>query len=381
MNKIILTSFSYASNLMFFNGLMVLLTIFGYSSLAAEVGLTYSLIASVNLIFSYNLKNQILLDGNKSLASEVFNFRIFLSLIVFILLFLILANYNLNLFSEILIIFISIIIFQNWLIEIFLILQEVEKKHKFFKIYNFYNFANFILLIINLYIFQNEYLIEILFYIIIANFFIIIKNNQNYKLIKYNFFKLFNKMSKVFALTSSISVILSVLFWRVFIFFNFSKEIAGILFSSFAIGSFIGTIFSSSVAPSIVKKKFKYRTYLNVYFVLSLFFCVLVLYIIYNFKNFNIELSKNNLLFINCSLLSILGSAILLFSIIRRINFYNLKKYRNKIYTLDIINSIVIAFIPVILFYTNISLIIFSYIFAALFSLILFSKLFLNEKS
>ena len=52
MNKIILTSFSYASNLMFFNGLMVLLTIFGYSSLAAEVGLTYSLIASVNLIFS-----------------------------------------------------------------------------------------------------------------------------------------------------------------------------------------------------------------------------------------------------------------------------------------------------------------------------------------
>ena len=54
-------------------------------------------------------------------------------------------------------------------------------------------------------------------------------------------------------------------------------------------------------------------------------FVLLVFYIIYNFKNFNIVLSKNNLLFINCSLLSILGSAILLFSIIRRINFYNLK--------------------------------------------------------
>ena len=366
---------------MFFNGLMVLHTIFGYSSLAAEIGLTYSLIASVNLIFSYNLKNQILLDGNRSLASEVYNFRIFLSLIVFIILFLILANYNLNLFSEILIIIISIIIFQNWLIEIFLILHEVEKKHKFFKFYNLYNFVNFIILIINLYLFQNEYLIEILFYIIVANFFIIIKNNQDYKLIKYNFFKLFNKISKVFALTSSISVILSVLFWRVFIFLNFSKEIAGILFSSFAIGSFIGSIFSTSIAPSIIKKKFEYKNYLNVYFILSLFFCVLVFYITYNFKNFNIELSKNNFLFINCSLLSILGSAILLFSIIRRINFYNLKKYRNKIYTLDIVNSIVIAFIPVILYYINISLIIFSYIFAAFFSLVLFSKLFLNEKS
>ena len=90
--------------------------------------------------------------------------------------------------------------------------------------------------------------------------------------------------------------------------------------------------------------------------------------ILYNFiilKILTLYYQKNNLLFINCSLLSILGSAILLFSIIRRINFYNLKKYRNKIYTLDIINSIVIAFIPVILFYINISLIIFSYIFAA----------------
>ena len=71
----------------------------------------------------------------------------------------------------------------------------------------------------------------------------------------------------------------------------------------------------------------------------------------------------------------------MLFSIIRRIHFYNLKKYRSKIYTLDIINSIVIALIPVILFYININLIIFSYFFAAFFSLLLFSKFFLNKKS
>tara|TARA_B100000989_G_scaffold85571_1_gene61402 strand:+ start:1140 stop:2285 length:1146 start_codon:yes stop_codon:yes gene_type:complete len=381
MNKIILTSFSYASNLMFFNGLMVILTIFGYSSLAAEIGLTYSLIASVNLIFSYNLKNQILLDGNRSLASQVYSFRIFLSLVVFIILFLILENYNLNFFSEILIISTSIIIFQNWLIEILLILYEVEKKYKFFKYYNIYNLINFLILIINLHIFQNKFLLEILFYIIILNSFIIIKNNLNHKLIKYNFLKLFNKISKVFALTSSISVILSVLFWRVFIFFNFSKEVAGILFSSFAIGSFIGTIFSTSIAPSIIKKKAKYKAYLDIYFILVLFFCFFVFYLSGNFVNFNIELSKNSFLFINCSLLSILGSAIMLFAIIRRINFYNLKKYRNKIYILDIINSLVIAFIPVILFYINMNLIIFSYFLAAFFSLILFSKFLLNEKT
>ena len=98
MNKIILTSFSYASNLMFFTGLMVILTIFGYSSLAAEIGLIYSIIASVNLIFSYNLKNQILLDGNKSLASEVYSFRIFLGILVTLILVFIIRNYDLNFF-------------------------------------------------------------------------------------------------------------------------------------------------------------------------------------------------------------------------------------------------------------------------------------------
>ncbi len=381
MNKIILTSFSYASNLMFFTGLMVLLTIFGYSFLAAEIGLIYSLIASVNLIFSYNLKNQILLDGNKSLAGEVYNFRIFLSLIIFITLIYILGKYSLNFSSKKLIIFISIIIFQNWLIEILLIIHEVEKKLKFFKFYNVYNIGNFFIILINLHFFQNNYLLQIFVFITIVNFFIILKNDLNRKLIKYSFLKLFNKISKVFAFTSSISVILSVLFWRVFIFYNFSKEISGILFSSFAIGSFIGTIFSTSIAPSIIKKKIEYKFYLNIYLILSLLLCIFVFIVFDNFKNINLILYKNKSLFLYCSLLSVLGSAIMLFSIIKRIHFYNLKKYRSKIYTLDIINSIVIALIPVILFYVNINLIIFSYFFAAFFSLLLFSKFFLNEKS
>ena len=366
---------------MFFTGLMVLLTIFDYSFLAAEIGLIYSLIASVNLIFSYNLKNQILLDGNKSLAGEVYNFRIFLSLIIFITLILILGNYSLNFSSKKLIIFISIIIFQNWLIEILLIIHEVEKKLKFFKFYNVYNIGNFFIILINLYFFQNNYLLQIFVFITIVNFFIILKNDLNSKLIKYSFLKLFNKISKVFALTSSISVILSVLFWRVFIFYNFSKEISGILFSSFAIGSFIGTIFSTSIAPSIIKKKIEYKFYLNIYLILSLILCIFVFIVFDNFKNINLILYKNKSLFLYCSLFSVLGSAIMLFSIIKRIHFYNLKIYRSKIYTLDIINSIVIALIPVILFYININLIIFSYFFAAFFSLLLFSKFFLNEKS
>ena len=138
MNKIILTSFSYASNLMFFTGLMVILTIFGYSSLAAEIGLIYSIIASVNLIFSYNLKNQILLDGNKSLAREVYSVRILVGILVTLILVFVIRNYDLNFFSNTLIFYTCIIICQHWLIEVILIICEIEKKYNFFKFYNVY---------------------------------------------------------------------------------------------------------------------------------------------------------------------------------------------------------------------------------------------------
>ena len=135
-----------------------------------------------------------------------------------------------------------------------LIICEIEKKYNFFKFYNVYKFSNFLILLVNLFFFENIYLNEVFLYIIVINFLIIINNKINQKLFEFKFLKLLNKISKLFAFTSSISVILSVLFWRIFIFYNFTKDVAGILFSSFAIGSFIGTLFSSSIIPSMIKK-------------------------------------------------------------------------------------------------------------------------------
>ena len=56
MNKTLISSIDYTHNLMFFTGLIILLTFFGFSSLAAEIGLTYSIVAMINQLFSYNLK-------------------------------------------------------------------------------------------------------------------------------------------------------------------------------------------------------------------------------------------------------------------------------------------------------------------------------------
>ena len=110
-----------------------------------------------------------------------------------------------------------------------------------------------------------------------------------------------------------------------------------------------------------------------------MFFSIFTILLLNNLKIDKIILNDHNFLFIKCTILSILGSSVILFSIAKRVNYYNLKSYRTKIHTLDIINSIIVAFIPVMLFYINKDLIIYSYFLSALLSLLLFSNLFLND--
>lgn len=92
MNKSLIYTIAYTNNLMFFTGLIIILTIFGYAALAAEIGIVYSLISLINQIFSYNLKNLILFDNNKKFASDVFNFRIFLGILIFFFLYIFITN-------------------------------------------------------------------------------------------------------------------------------------------------------------------------------------------------------------------------------------------------------------------------------------------------
>ena len=119
MNKTLISSIAYTHNLMFFTGLIILLTFFGFSSLAAEIGLTYSIVAMINQLFSYNLKNLILFNNDREFASEVFNFRLFLGLITFIISILILENYNFKFYSNKLILLLAVIVIQQWLLEVF----------------------------------------------------------------------------------------------------------------------------------------------------------------------------------------------------------------------------------------------------------------------
>jgi len=375
MNKSFIVSFAYTNNLMFFTGLITLLTFFGYSSLAAEIGITYSVVATINLLFSYNLKSLILFDNNEKFALEVFNFRVYLGIITIVLTLLVFNNYNLNFYSNKLIFALVIIITQQWLLEIFLIINELKKKYKIIIFYNILSFVNIFLIILNISFLENKYLLDIFYFIILTNIFLILFFFNIKNFVSSKFFKVFNSISKLFALTSSISIILSIFIWRVFIYINYEKEIAGILFSSFAIGSFIGSFFATAIGPSMIRNKVEVKFYSKIYFYFIIFFLTIVYF--FSYENFlNIQFTDNQLFLFKSTIYSIVGSSLMLFSVIFRLNyFYMFKNNRGIVYRYDIVNSLLISFIPVVLYFYDKNAIMFSYLFASVVSFIMYYSL------
>jgi len=370
MNKYLISIIAYASNFMFFSGLIIIMTAFGHASLAAEIALVYSIVSIFNQIFSYNVKNIILIDHNKEFAFKVLKFRIILGILILLLFFLILNYFQLNFYSNKIIISIVIIIMQQTIIEIILFLSELKKNFKIFNYYNTFYILNGFFIFINLLFLNNSYLQEIFYFIIIINFLFLFFFIDVKEILENKIFNFFNSDLKLFELSSSVTIILSIFFWRVFIYINYEKEISGILFSSFALGSFSGTLFSNIIGPSIIKKKKEINLFSQIYFIIIVIFSVSLLFFLYKnifFKN----LSYSNYFFFETALYSILGSAMMLFAIKYRLYFFEYRKYRKYIYKLDIFIGLITSFVPFILSIFDKNFIMYSYLFASFITLII----------
>ena len=152
------------------------------------------------------------------------------------------------------------------------------------------------------------------------------------------------------------------------IYLNYEKSVAGILFSSFAIGSFIGTFFATVIGPTLIKNNIKVEFYSKVYFFISILLSLLFILILRN-NIFGFEITMEKLYFYNALMYSIIGSSFMLFAVIFRLNFfYKNKNKRGYVYKNDIINSIIISIIPVIFFLYNKETILFSFLAASIIS-------------
>jgi hypothetical protein len=370
MNKSLIFTVAYTNNLMFFTGLVIILTFFRHEALAAEIAIIYSSVSLFNQIFSYNLKNLILFDNNKKFASDIFKFRLFLGTFICLFYLFFLKNFDLNFYFSNLILILTIIVIQQWLIEIIIIINEIDGITKPSKNYNLISLFNFLLILTNILFFNNNFLEKIFVLIVIENLIFILLNLNISKKFDFQFLQIFNSITKIFALASSISIILSIFFWRLFIYLNYEKEIAGILFSSFAIGSFIGSFFSISIGPSIVKNRINISNYLKLY----VFLCFIIMGLIFLILNYHekFNLDYNQLYFLKSVNYSVAGSSLMLFAAVFRLNFFytNINK-RKYVFRWDMINSLLLSIIPMAIFYIDKNYIITSYFIASTISLIM----------
>ncbi len=186
----------------------------------------------------------------------------------------------------------------------------------------------------------------------------------------------FNSSLKNYEIISSFFLNFSNLIWRFSIFIFAGKLAAGLLFGSYALGSFFGTIYYNILGPRIHSKKIILS---KIWFVLFFFLTILLIFVSFNYlQNFN-DIFEFDHVRINCILFSLSGSLIMMLSLFIRFNyFYN--RQTKFIFKLDILYSILISFVILIIFlFFGLKYFVLAYFIASLCSLSVYSLVFLKK--
>jgi len=379
LSKISLYTLSYSLNLISIPLVTVFFLKFGNNILAGEFSFFTSLIFIICQIFSVNSKNIIISDNDKTYGINIFFFRLsLLTIIVPLIISILFLIESIN--YELIILYCFLIVFQ-WVYEIKLIFDEIEDKirsHIFFVILYiiqltliFYSISedNFILLGYIIYA-------SLLFYFLsILNFFS--KNNlKNYFFRHFNLVSILKKKSFKYALTSSALNNMGVLLWRCSLFFLVDPKNIAIYFTCFALASFPGTIINLSIGPTIVKELSKK----NLFLLFSLT-TVLILYVffVYNYFSLTLNLSSFEQNFL--LKFSLIGTFMMVGSIIIRHYFLRNQSLRNSVYKFDYFYSLFLSFLVPIIYMINPTYIYLSYFYSSILSFLTYFLLILKIKN
>lgn len=310
----------------FYTFLLILFAFLGQEERSADIALATSTTILFTQIFSGNMRNIIIASHDLMLLKNVKQFRIFFSVIVILfssLLFFLISG-ELDIFTLSLI-FLMIV---GWINEMNILEEDLNlKKTKilFFLIFNF-------VLTVSVLVFIFFSLVDFVYFLIIFqsffNVMLFIRKedflNDNMNVIKYHIDEI-RKYS--YAFYSSFSMIIANFISRALIFTFLDKDFAGILFASYAIGSFPGTIFNNTFGPTLIKSGRKIPNIIKLLF-LSIF--VLILLILFQFFKLDINFLNNKDTLYFTSLVSIIGSFFMVYSLYLRqrsiqIYFHNQK--------------------------------------------------------
>ncbi len=356
--------------------LMFIFFILDSNIIGVEIALLTSGLNIICQIFSLHGRNIILTSKSQNFSS-IFSDRIIFSLIILFTFFFIINLTNIS-FLKITISF-SPIILIFWVNEILISILEKKKQIRF--IFNIcFLIMLYIFLVILLIIFESFiFLIYLnLFFSIIflINLYISLK-----EIVNFNFDLNFNDLLKAdLKSLSSFFLVLPVFVWRIFIYENYSVDIAAMYFMCFAIASLPGTLLLNVIGVSLIR--------LNLTKVFKLIILGIISLIVFNivFKDIILDIinsifsSINEEKFFITLLFSLVGSIFLILGVFDRcVKFVNYKS-KSKIYEVDILNAFLISIIvPIIIFLFDKKFIYFSFIISGLINFINY-KFVLNDK-
>jgi len=330
--------------------LIIFFAFLGYAEKSANLAIAISSTVLFTQIFSGNMRNIIIASNDVILINKVRQFRFLISTIVILIsvlvFYLITKEINLLILSTIFLIII------NWINEINIVEHELENKENKITIFFYINLFFSIFIIFLIYIKSIELIFLLLISQSIINFFLFFKKEnlliRNFDLLMKNFYEI-KKYS--YAFYSSFSMIFANFVSRSLIFLSLDKNIAGILFASFAIGSFPGTVFNNTFGPFLIKNKIKIPILLKLFF---LFIFIILIFFIFISSQLNINYSKDNEILYFTSLISLLASFFMVYSLyIRQVSLQNFFNSQNYIFKFDILLNLILILLTIFIIYTN----------------------------
>ena len=365
--------FQLITILNFFSNIYIifLLFIFGYLEIVSEGFVVLSLITIFTQGFSANIRNIYLGSSDVLNLKKIILFRIYIGTIGCLITGLssyIFIGKSYTLF-HLSLIFLTVI---NWILELAIARYE---KIKTINIYYIVNFLFFLfsslsliflrnILFLSIFLFCNSLLNILIFRKVFRNIF-----NQNLSFKKLNInLGIFSTLLKTVANFS----------WRYFVIIFFGRSEASFLFMGFMLGSFFGTVFDISYGALFLKKFNNKKLLINIFFIIYILIVSFFIYLIKAFSYFDNE--QFNIL-LTTTIFSIFGGYLTILALSRRQLFFEEIKFRKMCYKADICIYLFNFLIIPVLYYLNKQYLLMSYFVSSLFFYFIYIILFKNVYS
>lgn len=331
-----------ASNLFSVTALLIFFGVTGNSELAAEVGIIQGATLTTFLAFSGNARNLILGKSSDISFGQLVRFRT-----LFVFPFGLLAYFLCLSFIEVSGFFVIALTLRRcteWLAELIITERECQEDYSFAGKYVFLQAASFSTLLLRDTVSTEVYSTFFLFWAITP----ILFGGKNLlpSLTALNNEKMYPGIKYIFHIGSSWVIATTTFVFRIMVIALTSKLIGGELFTAFAIGGMLNSIYTYVIGPSLISKETKKS---KKTFKVVLISCTVLGIAIIFLSEIISTILVSNVLFFQALGFSLVGSAIMMIS--QRQRMVLLQIQQESVFVPDVLTNVLIISIIPLFFY------------------------------